>query len=68
MVSSISKGLPQNIEQLVTDAISQGVLRRRDHLKLTAAMLSSPNLSVTERTHINQMFDLIRSGRVRLMD
>lgn len=66
MVSS-SSGLSQNLEQLALSAIDKGVLHRRDHLKLTAAMLSQPNLTASERTHINKLFDLVRSGRVQLI-
>ena len=68
MVSSTSRRLPLNIEQLATEAISQGVIKRRDHLKLTAVMLSSASLTPTERHNINQVFDLVRAGRVQLID
>jgi Ni,Fe-hydrogenase I small subunit len=68
MVSSVSPGLPFNIEQLVANAINQGVLNRRDYLKLAAAMLATSSLTATERNHINQVFDFIRSGQVHLAD
>ncbi len=68
MMLSGSPSLPSNIETLVTNALSQGVLHRRDYLKLVAAMLASSSLTATERHHINQVFDFIRSGRVHLAD
>jgi hypothetical protein len=43
------------------------VLKRRDHLKLTAALLSS-QLSAEDRQQINQVFDLVRSGHIHLVD
>ena len=67
MVPSASHRSSQYIETCVAEALRQGVLRRRDHLKLTAALLSSP-LSDGERQQINQVFDLVRAGRIQLAD
>ncbi|NJL48819.1 MAG: hypothetical protein HC929_16765 [Leptolyngbyaceae cyanobacterium SM2_5_2] len=68
MVLSVSPNWPSSIEQLAVNAIRQGVLNRRDYLKLTAAMLASSSLTLTERNSINQVFDFIRSGQVHLAD
>lgn len=67
MVSSTSRYSSQYIETCVAEALRQGLLRRRDHLKLTAALLSSP-LSDAERQQINQVFDLVRAGQIQLAD
>jgi hypothetical protein len=67
MVSSTSRRSPQNIEPCVSEALRQGVLNRRDHLKLTAALLSS-QLSAEDRQQINQVFDLVRAGHIHLVD
>lgn len=67
MVSSASRRSSHNIEACVAEALRQGVLKRRDHLKLTAALLSS-HLSADERQQINQVFDLVRAGQIRLAD
>lgn len=65
MVSSLPAS---DIQSLVTMAIEQGTLSRRDHLSLSTAMLSNPLLTTRDRQYINQVFDSIRSGRVRLAD
>lgn len=66
MVSSISTDLPSDIQGLVAQAIQVGRLSRRDHLTLSAAMLSHPSLSTAARHQINQVFDLIRMGQVQI--
>ncbi|WP_035985123.1 hypothetical protein [Leptolyngbya sp. KIOST-1] len=68
MVSSPPQNPALNIQALVNTAMAQGVLSRRDHLLLSTAMLSNPALSPSDRQHINQVFDSIRTGRVRLAD
>ncbi|MBD2109693.1 MULTISPECIES: hypothetical protein [unclassified Nodosilinea] len=65
MVSSLPA---PDIQLLVSVAIEQGTLSRRDHLSLSTAMLSNPLLTARDRQYINQVFDNIRSGRVRLAD
>lgn len=65
MVSSLPAS---DIQSLVSVAIEQGTLSRRDHLSLSTAMLSNPLLTTRDRQYINQIFDSIRSGRVRLAD
>jgi hypothetical protein len=65
MVSSLPS---PDIESLVSVAIEQGALSRRDHLSLSTAILSNPLLTTRDRQYINQVFDSIRSGRVRLAD
>jgi len=66
--SPVQAQFPQTIESLVTTALDQGTLTRRDHLTLTAAMLSNPVLTTTDRQQINQLFDAIRMGRVNVTD
>lgn len=65
MVSSLPA---PDIQSLVNIAIEQGLLSRRDHLSLSTAMLSNPLLTARDRQYINQVFDSIRAGRVRLAD
>lgn len=65
MVSSLPTS---DIQSLVNAAIEQGILSRRDHLNLSTAMLSNPLLTARDRQYINQVFDSIRAGRVRLAD
>lgn len=67
MVSPASRRSPQNLQPCISEALRQGVLKRRDHLRLTAALLSS-QLSPEERQQINQVFDWVRAGRIHLAD
>ncbi len=67
MASSTSRHSPQKIELYVSEAMRHGVLKRRDHLKLSAALLSSA-LSTEERHQINQVFDQVKAGRIHLVD
>lgn len=66
MVSSVRQEPQFNIGYLIDNALQKGVLHRRDHLALTAAMLSDPALTAEERNYINRLFDFIRMGRVQL--
>jgi hypothetical protein len=68
MVPSLSHNAASAIPALVSAALQRGVLSRRDHLTLATAMLSNPALTSRDRQHINQLFDGIRAGRVRLTD
>ena len=72
MVSSTSRRSSQysehSIEQCVAEALRQGVLKRRDHLKLSATLLTDAQLSPQTRQQINEVFDLVRAGRIRLAD
>jgi hypothetical protein len=68
MVSSVSQEVQFNLQTVITHAIEDGVLARRDHLALTTAMFSDTSLSPAERNCINRVFDFVRMGRVRLED
>jgi hypothetical protein len=68
MVSSIPQKTEFNLHSVLDSAIQTGLLTRRDHLALTAAMFSDTTLSLAQRSHINQVFDFIRMGRVKLED
>ncbi|MBE9136989.1 hypothetical protein IQ254_07195 [Nodosilinea sp. LEGE 07088] len=68
MASSLSHNPIVDIQAVMTTAIDQGVLSRRDHLTLSAAILSNPMLTLRDRQHINRIFDSIRAGRIRLAD
>lgn len=68
MVSSVKQESQFNLHNVLNTAIETGVLARRDHLALTAAMFSDTSLSSAERSHINRVFDFIRIGRVKLED
>ncbi|MEB3290676.1 MAG: hypothetical protein VKI82_12230 [Leptolyngbya sp.] len=67
MASSTPRHSPQDIERYLSEAMRHGILKRRNHLKLSAALLSSV-LSNEERYQINQVFDLVKAGRIHLID
>jgi len=56
------------IQTVVQRALQSRQLSRREHLQLTSAMLSSPNLATADRAHINRLFDYIRAGKIQLVD
>ena len=63
--------IPQNqtgINGLLHRAAITCEISRQDHLQLTSAMLSTPNMAASDRTRINRLLDLIRSGKVRVVD
>lgn len=68
----LSKSTPHHpnvaIQKITQEAIHQGVLRRRDHFALTAAMLCDSSLAPAIRSDINRVLDYIRMGRVVLVD
>lgn len=68
MVSVVPINDHPQIQRLTRHALEQGALTRRDHLWLTSAILGDPTLSATDRSLINQVLDLIRMGRVRLVN
>ncbi len=68
MVSSAQQEPKFNLGYVLDSAIQSGVLTRRDHLALTAAIFSDTSLSSAERNLINRVFDFIRMGRVQLED
>lgn len=45
-----------------------GKITRREHLDLTSALLSDPTLTDRDRLEINQIIELVQSGRVELVD
>jgi len=56
------------IQALVHHAVTARQLSRREHLKLTSAMLSDPSMAPSDRFHINRLLDYVRAGKVTLID
>ncbi|MGF1460221.1 MAG: hypothetical protein ACFBSG_14495 [Leptolyngbyaceae cyanobacterium] len=56
------------IQVLVQNAVKARQLSRREHLKLTSAMLSDPGMPPSDRFHINRLLDYVRVGKVDLID
>jgi hypothetical protein len=60
---------PGSFTARIVDRISQSnQLNRQEHLYLASALLGSQRLSQEERRSINQIFDRIQSGRIRIVD
>lgn len=49
-------------------AIASGRLSRKEHLKLTSLLLAEQVISNEERDQINQVFDYLQAGRLKLID
>jgi len=56
------------IKSLVQRAVTARQLSRREHLKLTSAILSDPSMAPSDRFHINRLLDYVRAGKVQLID
>jgi hypothetical protein len=57
-----------SIHNLVEHAIASGRLSRKEHLKLTSLLLAEQVISTEEREQINQVFDYLQAGRLKLVD
>ncbi|NER84928.1 MAG: hypothetical protein F6K42_36540 [Leptolyngbya sp. SIO1D8] len=61
-------GVPDEsgIRTLVQRAFSARQISRQEHLRLTSAILSNPDMATTDRAQINRLLDQIRAGKIRL--
>jgi hypothetical protein len=57
-----------SIYNLMEQAIASGRLSRKEHLKLTSLLLAEQVISNEERDQINQVFDYLQAGRLKLID
>ncbi|NEQ39545.1 MAG: hypothetical protein F6K40_26140 [Okeania sp. SIO3I5] len=55
------------INQMVNRIMTSNKLNRREHLQLTSSILSGKNITDEERHQINQIFDLIKMGKINLI-
>ncbi|MCU0547886.1 MAG: hypothetical protein MUC48_00930 [Leptolyngbya sp. Prado105] len=63
----------QNLSNLPTQRILDRILQlqkinRHEHLHLASAILANQRLTPEERRQINQIFDHIQSGQIKLVD
>jgi hypothetical protein len=56
------------IQALVQHAVTARQLSRHQHLRLTSAILSNPDMAVSDRFHINRLLDYVKVGKIRLID
>jgi hypothetical protein len=59
---------PLNIEQMVHKITSSGRISRADQQQFMSALLSQKSLGSTEQVLINRVFELLRAGRLRVVD
>ncbi|MBW4471883.1 MAG: hypothetical protein KME45_15970 [Stenomitos rutilans HA7619-LM2] len=57
-----------DIEQMVNQIRACGRISRKDQQQFMSALLSQKTISQTEQALINQVFELLRSGRLRVVD
>jgi hypothetical protein len=56
------------IKPAVEQILEAGQMSRQDHLQLTSAILSDPQMTDEERRQINRVFDYVQIGRLKLVD
>ncbi len=57
-----------SIEQMVHKITSSGKIIRADQQQFMAALLSQKTISSAEEAMINRIFELLRAGRLRVVD
>ncbi len=57
-----------SIEQMVHKITSSGKISRADQQQFMAALLSQKTISAAEEAMINRIFELLRAGRLRVVD
>ncbi len=56
------------VEQMVERITACGKISRADQQQFMSALLSQKSISQTEQELINQVFERLRSGRLRVVD
>jgi hypothetical protein len=67
MVRAKSKSSLSNFDRL-QQIFDTGRLKRADYVIFTNLLLSGNRLSENEREQVNRLFDLLRVGRIQLID
>lgn len=57
-----------SIEQMVNKIIATGRISRTDQKQFMAILLTKATIDSTEKALVNQIFELLRSGRLRVVD
>lgn len=57
-----------DIGQMVDKITACGKISRTDQQQFMSALLSQKSISQTEQALINRVFELLRSGRLRVVD
>lgn len=65
---SIAQQPKAAVKEIVDKIIKSGKMSRQDHTLLTSTVLANGNSNEAERRLINQIFDYIQTGRLKLID
>lgn len=57
-----------NIEQMVSKITTSGKISRADQQQFMAALLAQSKISAAEQALVNRVFELLRAGRLRVID
>ncbi len=67
-MKKVVNSAPFSIEQMVHKITSSGKISRADQKQFMAALLSQKTISAAEEAMINRIFELLRAGRLRVID
>jgi hypothetical protein len=67
MVHSFNSS-PLNIEQMVNKITASGRISRADQHQFMRALLAKNTISSAEEAMVNRVFELLRAGRLRVVD
>ncbi len=67
-MKSHSGSFQSDIEQMVQKITASGRISRADQQQFMAKLLSKQTISAPEEALINRVFDLLRTGRLRVVD
>lgn len=67
-MKKVGNSTPFSIEQMVHKITSSGKISRADQKQFMAALLSQKTISAAEEAMINRIFELLRAGRLRVID
>ncbi|WP_421655609.1 hypothetical protein [Leptothermofonsia sp. ETS-13] len=57
-----------NIEEMVNKIVACGKISRADQHQFMSALLSQTSINQAEHELINRVFELLRAGRLRVVD
>ncbi|MEP0915937.1 hypothetical protein NC981_03835 [Leptolyngbya sp. DQ-M1] len=68
MAKAVPNRFNQPPQRILERILEQRQLNRHEHLHLTSLLLANHRLTAEERRQINQIFDQIQSGQIKLVD
>jgi hypothetical protein len=68
MVWVAENRLTFSVQSLIEQIVAAGQISRREHMRLTSAILADHQLTDEERRHISRVLDYVQIGRLKLVD